>query len=341
MVKKGASVTIRHVAEAAGVSVGTVSRVLNDHPNVRPEIRRSVEKAIRELGYSPNAVARSMRIRTTQTIGCMLREISIPALGGFIRAAHDVLDDAGYSLLISNSEGRREREMELLSRLASRQTDGIIMGSYTPMTGEFEEFVRGLGIPIVVVDRDTPEWADAVMVNHAQGTRAATEHLLDLGHRRIALITGEAGLYPARDRLRGFEEAFAARGLAPDPSLVHTGSFLPAAGFRQASAMLGQRNPPTAIIAGGIDMLSGVLRAIRARGLSIPGDVSVVGSGSSELAELYSPPISTITWEQAEVGRVAAGMVLDRVARHGSDEPRHVLLPTEYIPRQSVAPPRS
>ncbi|MBV9115097.1 MAG: LacI family DNA-binding transcriptional regulator [Hyphomicrobiales bacterium] len=333
-----AKLTIREVARAAGVSVGTVSRVLNDNATVQPEIRRTVQKAIADLGYSPNAVAQSMRIRSTHTIGCVIREINISQLAAFVRAAHDVLDEAGFSLLISNSEGRREREFELLSRLARRRTDGVMIGPYTPITGDFENFLRDLDTPIVIVDRDQPDWADAVMADHAHGMRLATGHLLDLGHRRIALLTGDAGLYPARERLRGFHEAYASRGLSADPSLIHAMSFLPAAGFRFTSAMLGQRDPPTAVISGGIDMLSGVLRAIRARGFAIPGDISVIASGHSELAELFSPAIAVITWDQAEVGRIAAGMLLDRVRKLATDKPRHVLLPAEFVIRPSVGP---
>jgi LacI family transcriptional regulator, galactose operon repressor len=339
MRKRGAKVTIREVARSAGVSVGTVSRVLNANETVQPEIRRAVQKAIAKLGYAPNAVAQSMRIRSTHTVGCMIREINIPQLAGFVRAAHDVLDAAGYSLLISNSEGRREREFELLSRFSRRRTDGLMIGPYTPIAGEFEEFLRSLDIPIVVVDRDQPEWADAVNADHAHGTRLATEHLLDLGHRRIALLTGDVSLYPARERLRGFDQAHQSRGIVPDRSLIHAESFLPAAGFRFTSAMLGQRNPPTAVISGGIDMLSGVLRAIRARGASIPEDICVVASGHSELAELYTPAISVIAWDQAEVGRIAAGMLLDRLRGRASHEPRRVLLPTEFVLRASVARP--
>ena len=337
---RSSKLTIRDVATAAGVSTGTVSRVLNANATVHPDIRRKVQRAIDDLGYTPNAVAQSMRIRSTHTIGCILREINIPQLAGFVKAAHDVLDEVGFSLLISNSEGRKERERELLSRLSRRQADGVMMGPYTPVPGEFEAFLRDLDIPIVLIDRDQPDWADAVMADHADGMRLAVGHLLDLGHRHVALITGDAGLYPARERVRGYREAYAARNLEPDPALVHAGSFLPGAGFRITSALLGQRNPPTAIISGGIDMLSGVLRAVRGRGLRIPEDVSLIASGHSELAELVSPAVAIIGWDQAEVGRIAAGMLLDRIRNDGPHEPRRVLVPNEFIPRASLGPPK-
>jgi LacI family transcriptional regulator len=339
MAGRGSKLTIRDVATAAGVSTGTVSRVLNANATVGLDVRRKVQRAIDELGYAPNAVARSMRIRSTHTIGCILREINIPQLAGFVKAAHDVLDEVGFSLVISNSEGRQERERELLSRLSRRQADGVMMGPYTPIEGEFEAFLRELDIPIVLIDRDQPEWADAVMADHAGGMRQAVGHLLDLGHRRIALITGERGLYPARERIRGYQQAYSTRGLEADPSLIQVGSFLPGAGFRVTSALLGQRKPPTAVIAGGIDMLSGVLRAVRGRGLRIPEDVSLVASGYSELAELVTPAVAVIGWNQGEVGRIAAGMLLDRIRNEDVHEPRRVLVPNEFVARASVGPP--
>src|SRR5205823_14329632 len=180
-------------------------------------------------------------------------------LAAFVRAAHDVLDEAGFSLLLSNSEGGTNRERELLSRLSHRQADGVMIGPYSPVTEEFDSFLHGLNIPIVLIDRDLPAWADAVMTDHASGVRAATEHLLDLGHRRIALITGSPELYPARERIRGYEEALRSRDLELDPSLIEASSFLPGKGFSYASSVLASKSPPTAIIAGGIGMLPGVL----------------------------------------------------------------------------------
>ena len=336
----GPKPTIRDVAKAAGVSVGTVSRVLNAHSKVQPGLREKVEKAIAALGYSPNAVAQSMRSRATHTVGCVIREINIPALAAFVAAAHDVLDEAGYSLVLSNSEGRRERERGLLERLSRRQMDGIMIGPYSPTTAEFETFLQGLGVPLVLVDRDEPAWADAVMTDHAQGIRTATEHLLKLGHRGIALITGDPGLYPARERLRGYREAFRAARLTPDPAFIHAGSFLASAGFRLTSSMLASKARPTAIIAGGIGMLPGVLQAIKVRGLRIPADISVVGSGASELADLHTPPIALQYWDQAEVGRIAANLLLDRILGRAGPGPRHVLVPNAFVLRESVGPVR-
>jgi LacI family transcriptional regulator len=332
-----ARLTIRDVARKAGVSVGTVSRVLNRKETVHADIRQRVHQAIDVLGYSPNYVAQSMRSRTTQTIGCIIREISIPPLAAFVRAAHDVLHEAGYALLLTNSEGNAERERELLKRLNRRQADGILLGQYSPPTAEFDAFLRTLNVPIVLVDRDQPAWADSVSADHFHSAKRITDHLLSIGHRRIAIITGPEDLFPAGQRLRGYRAAHEEQDVAIDPKLVSTTSFLAKAGFSFMSGLLGQRARPTAVIAGGIDMLDGVLRAIRAQGLRIPQDISVVGAGDSSLAELHTPPISVSHWDQTAVGRIAAEMLLDRIASRSVGEARHVLLPTEFVFRESTA----
>lgn len=339
MRKRDPNVTIRDVAKTADVSVGTASRVINNKQTVRPELRTRVQKAIETLGYRPNAVAQSMRRRSTQMVGCIIREINIPSLAAFVRAAHDVLDDAGLSLLLSNSEGLREREMELLDRLNSQQSDGIMFGPYTPIDEDFDAFLRSLDAPIVLVDRNEPKWADAVMANHDGGTFEATTRLLELGHRRIALLTGNRLIYPAGARVRGYCRAFAAAGVPLDESLIRTTSFASAEGFRHTSALLAGRAVPTAIIAGGIDMLPGVLRAVRVRGLTIPRDISIVASGDGEVAQLYTPSISVVHWDQAEIGRTAAHLLLKRMRGDDDPPPEHVLLPTEFIQRASIAPP--
>ena len=339
MNKRRGGPTIKDVAEAAGVSIGTASRVINKKATVRPEIRTAVLSAIDKLNYRPNAVAQSMRRNSTQLIGCIIREINIPSLAAFVRATHDVLDQAGYSLVISNSEGIREREIELIDRLGRQQTDGVILGPYSAVDGEFEKVLRDFGSPIVLVDRDTPAWCDAVMADHAGSIEAATTRLLNLGHRRICILTGQTGLYPARERVRGYRRAFERAGLPVDETYVRTTGFLANEGFRHTSSMLGSAVPPTAIIAGGIDMLAGVLRAVRVRGLRIPHDVSVIGSGESELAELHSPPVSIQRWDQAEIGRTAAHLLLRRISGDRTSPPEHVLLPAEFVERGSIGPP--
>ncbi|PWL18502.1 LacI family transcriptional regulator [Falsochrobactrum shanghaiense] len=333
--------TIHDVARLAKVSIGSVSRVINEAADVKPNIRKAVESAIEQLGYVPNAAAKSMRMGRSRTIGCILREINIAQLGGFVSTAQNMFNESGYAMLIANSEGRRQREVELLRSFSSGQVDGVLMGPYTPIEGEFEEILRALPIPLVMIDRDQPLWSDAVYADHEGGTRQATGHLLDLGHRRIAIITGSPNLHPGAGRVRGFNQAHAERGLTPVPELVIAESFLRDQAYRTTSSLLGLSQPPTAIIAGGIDMLSGVLRAIRTRGLRIPEDISVIGSGQSDLSDLHQPPIAVVSWDQNEVGATAAALLLDRITQGKGEEPRRVIIPTTFNPQASCMPPRT
>jgi LacI family transcriptional regulator len=306
---------------------------------VRPQIRKAVESAIAELGYVPNAAAKSMRMGRTKTVGCILREINIAQLGGFVSTAHNMLNESGYALLIANSEGRRNREVELLRSFSSGQVDGVLMGPYTPIEGEFEELLRTLPVPFVMIDRDQPSWCNAVYADHEAGIAQATGHLLDLGHRRIALLTGPTRLHPGGARVRGFMRAYKERGLEPAPELIIAESFLRDQAYRVTSSLLGMSQPPTAIIAGGIDMLAGVLKAVRTRGLRIPQDISVVGSGQSELADLHQPPIAVVSWDQNEVGATAAALLLDLIAHGKWEEPRRVIIPTTFNAQASCTPP--
>ncbi|MBN8478640.1 MAG: LacI family DNA-binding transcriptional regulator, partial [Burkholderiales bacterium] len=297
--KRRSECTIRDVAKEARVSLGTVSRVLNRKETVSSEIRERVERAIRALGYAPNAVAQSMRNKHTRTVGCIIRDINLPALAAFVRAAHDVLFQAGYALLLTNSEGDRHREMELVSLLTSRKADALIIAHHSEQDDELHRMLESAGIPVVMVDREIPRWADAVLVDHRGGVRRATEQLLQLGHRRIALITGSPALYPARARIAGFEAAYKAFGVKVAPELIRKESFLADYAFQQTSILVSSTSPPTAIIAGGIDALPGILRALRMRGLSVPRDISLVAASDSDLAQLSEPPITVESWDYA------------------------------------------
>lgn len=332
--------TIRGVAEMAGVSLGTVSRVVNGKGNVAADIRARVLTAVEQLGYKPNVAAQTMRSQMSRIVACVIRDISIVGFAQFVRAADEVLTAAGYTLMLCNSESRLARERELLSLIAARRADGLLIAQSSEDNEDFSRELRQMGIPVVLIDREKPGWADAVMLDHRTGTRQVTEKLLELGHRRIALLTGHPSLYPARERIKGYEQAFSRAGLKVDRSLIRTGGFEVKFGFEQASMLLYSARRPTAIVSGGIDMLPGIVRAVRANGLSVPKDVSIVGAMNSDLAELHQPPISVEDWDYSEVGRIAANLALHRIAKGHETEPRRVLVPTRFLLRESCGRPR-
>lgn len=335
----GHSPTIRDVAQAARVAIGTVSRVLNGHKSVSDDVRRRVLKAVEKLNYEPDRVAQSMRLGVTRMVACATRDISIPGLASVVNAAEEVLRGYGYTLLLAITDERKERELDLLRMFQQRRVDAIIMTTSSEDDVELARHIKQLTIPVVLLDRDQPGELDAVTLDHRRGTRAATEYLLGLGHTRIALLTGRPSMRPARERIAGFKEAFAGAGKSHQ-AIVRTGGFSAEFGFREASSLLSGSPRPTAIVAGGMGMLAGVLQAIRVHGLSIPDDISLIAGADTDLAALATPPVTAVRWSGTDEGRMAVQLLLNRLANRKAPAQR-VMLSTELITRASCAPPRS
>lgn len=333
-------VTIRDVAREAGVSLGTASRVINAAPNVELEIKTRVLAAIERLGFVPNRAAQEIRKGRSNEIGIIVRDITTPVLAGFVRAVQDVFERAGYVLLISSSDNRKDREMELLRQFQRRHLDALIMTTADETDADLAEARARLPFPVLMFDRDVRGAHDAVLIDHADGIRQAVAHLLELGHRRILLLTGATATYPARSRVEGYVKAYKAAGLQPDMSLVQSTGFDSASGFRGAAEVFGRADRPTAVIAGGIDMLPGVLRALRGLALRVPEDVSVVAGADSDLAQLATPAISALRWNLPEFGMACAHMVLERIDANGSLPSRRVVFPPELVVRASTAAAR-
>ncbi|GAA4326523.1 LacI family DNA-binding transcriptional regulator [Pigmentiphaga soli] len=335
-----AAVTMRDVAREAGVSVGTVSRVVNKNPAVKARIREQVQAAIARTGWQPNAVAQSMRTASTKTIGCVLPDIGNPLFAAIAKSAEEELRRHGYAFILANSNGDADHEMELLTLLLQRRVDGLLFApsdEYDPrMTG----IVRGTRVPTVLVERELPEECDHVVSDQRNGVRQAADHLISLGHRRIALVTGEPKIRPGRERYRGFAEAFESAGLPIDPALLRLESLTVAYAYQEVHRLMALKEPPTGIIMGGNMMLTGALRAFALKGVRVPQDVSVVAVGDTDLAELASPPITAVRWNLEAMGREAAVALINRVAAGGAaapPEPQHVILPTEIVLRRSCA----
>jgi LacI family transcriptional regulator len=336
----GDSRTIRDVARAANVAIGTVSRVLNGHKSVSDDVRRRVLRAIKKLKYEPDRVAQSMRLGVTRTVACATRDISMPGYAAIVHGAEEVLRASGYTLLLAITDERKERELELLRTFQRRRVDAVVMATSSEEDKELSKQIRELDIPVVLLDREKPNELDAVTIDHRRGIRAATEHLHGLGHTRIALLTGGLATRPGRERIAGFKEATAQFGKRASQATLRVGAFSAEFGFREASSLLSSPNRPTAIIAGGMAMLSGVLQAIRARGLSIPDDISVIAGADSDLAALATPAVTAIRWSGTDEGRMAVQLLLNRLTGNRNGPVQRVMLSTELITRESCAPPR-
>jgi LacI family transcriptional regulator len=332
--------TVKDVARIAKVSVGTVSRVINGNKTVGEDIRTRVQDVMTRLKFLPDATAQGMRSKSKRTVGIIIRDITVPALAGFVRAAQNVFLDAGYTLVIGCSDDSVKRELELLESL-QRRVDGLVMSTATETDPQLVRMHNALEIPIVLLDREAAGPIDSVVIAQRDGTYQAVRHLLALGHTRIALVTGPTSVLSARERIRGYEEAHAESGTPVQRDLVRSHSFTAGYAYESVSGLLGGANRPTAVVAGGISMLTGILRAVSTEKLRIPEDISIVGCGDSDLAELTTPPITVIRWKYDAIGEAAAHMVIDRI-QDPTLAPRKLKFPTELILRSSCSrpPPR-
>ncbi len=330
--------TMKEVAERAGVALSSVSRVLNDHPDVSDDMRSRVLSSITDLGYEPNLLASSLRRGASYTIGLIVTDIANPLFAEIVGGAERTLDEAGYAAVLTHSEGSPDRDEEMLRLLRWRQVDGLIVSiADETRAATIQELNRFEG-PCVLLDRSISRLsasASAVVADHAAGMREATDHLLELKHRRIALLTGSRRIRPSRERLRAFRAAYKKRRLMPPEDLIRLGSFSPDFGEKVTAELLDGDRPPTAIIAGGNRILVGVLRTLQRNRVKVGTDLALISCDDTPLSELYAPPITVVARDNRLQGQIAAELMLERL--QGKDPgPRRVVIPTELVLREST-----
>jgi LacI family transcriptional regulator len=324
-----AKVTMREVAIRAGVGLGSVSRVLSGHPAVSESLRRRVLQAVSELDYEPDFTAMSLRRGSTMTVAFLVRDIANPLFSDMVKAAEAILHPVGYSVLLLNSDGDAARDAAHIRLFARRRVDGLIASLATEVHAESLAALRSFKAPVVLVDRHVPEIeASVVSSDHHTGIRTAVKHLAARGHRRIALITGARDVLASRERTRGYKAGLRSAGIRYDPALLQTGAYDAEFGTARATTLLEAENPPTAIIAGGLMIGYGALRAIRTLGLSVPDDVELVPCDSWPFPELFAPSLSFVRRDASMMGRTAAELLLESIE---SGTTREVLLPTEFV----------
>jgi LacI family transcriptional regulator len=327
--------SIKDVAARAGVAVSSVSRVLAEHPDVSAEMRKRVLKAVRDTGYEPNSVARSLRRGTSMSVGFVAGDISNPLMAEIGLGVETRLAQDGYSVVLANSRGLPASDAANISMFRQRLVDGLLLSITDEKDAATGRQLRQYGKPIVLLDREisTTTPAGAVLFDHRAGFEQAAEHLVGLGHKRVALIAGAPTVRPTRERVAAVEAVLASARLRPT---IVLGSLGREQGHSAAAELLGSPPAPTAIICGGNQLLPGVLTAIRERGLRIPDDVSVVTTDSIELAEFYEPPIAVIGRDPHAFGVAAAEMLLELLNGDTAESP--VVLPTHFQATGSCAP---
>jgi len=331
--------TIRDVALDAGVSLGTASRVVNGHAAVNADLRRRVEAAIERLAYRPDAVAQSMRLGATRTIGILIRDFSSPAFVSFANVAQNTIFGAGYTTLLSGYDDRPEREIEVLHAFARRRIDGLIVTSSSDSDEQVARARAAIDVPTILFDRDPDGDKDTIEIDHADGIHQAVRYLVALGHRDIALLTGPTLVRPGRERVSGYRGAIAAAGLAYRPEFVQAGGFSAEFARLRTLELLGLQHRPTALIVGGVNMLSGTLRAIRAAGLRIPRDISIIGATNPELCELLTPTVTELRVDYPAMGKEASELLLGRLRGSVTGPRRSLRFGTALLERESCAAP--
>lgn len=326
---------MRDVARRAGVGASSVSRVLSGHPDVSERMREVVMAAVEELGYRPDLLAQSLRSGRTYSVGFVVSDIANPILAQVATAAERRLREAGYSLLLTNSEGQAEHDASRIRLLEQRNVDGLLL---SVANEEHPETIRALQeaeCPVVLLDRDMPlgEGLSRVTFDHRSGMAEAARSLLDLGHREIVLVSG-GPRRPAQGREAGVREALAE--CAEANLTVIEGDFSIAQGEAAAARIVAAARRPTAVIAAGNLLMQGVLLGLREQRLSIPDDISFIGCDDIAVAALHEPPISVVRRDMGALGLQAAELLLSQL--EGNEDTREIVLPTEFVRRQSCRP---
>jgi LacI family transcriptional regulator len=326
------------VAEAARVSPATVSRVMNGTQPVSAPLRRRVERALEELDYQPNPMARALKGAKTLSIGVIISDFANPFFNSVVRGVEEAALTAGYNVILCNTDEKPEREARYLDLLAAKRVDGVIV---SPTHDSPTEAYRRLdGIPIVLADRGVPGLdADMVRVDNIQGAHVAVSYLAALGHTRIATIAGPSDVTTGLERLRGYRIAMHDAGIDVDPALVMMGDFRQASGYDAARQLLQLDPPPTALFVANNLMMFGVMIALNEAGVRIPADMSVVGFDDVDWAQLVRPALTVVSQPAYEVGLDAADLLLRRINGDGDSRKQTLLLDPELVVRDSTAAP--
>jgi LacI family transcriptional regulator len=329
--------TIREVAESAGVSYATVSHVINNTRLVSPETRERVLAAMAALNYRPNALARSLRQGKTNTLGLVLPDSANPFFAEISRSIEDEAFKKGYSVFLCNTELDTQRELFYVDVLSKKQVDGIVFVAAGDQADSLD-FLVSRNMPVVMIDRNVPNVeVDAVLSDNQLGGYLATHHLIELGHRRIACISGPSSITPSSERIIGYRKALEEAGIPYDENLVIRGDYHAQSGMEITHSILKMEPRPSAIFALNDLMALGALRAAAEAGYSVPRDLAVVGYDDLEITHFTNPPLTTIAQPKKEIGAQAIHLLVERISQKNRPPTRLVLSP-ELIVRRSTQP---
>ncbi len=335
------AVTLNDIAQLAGVSVSTVSRVLNNKAaeyRISPDTEEAILQAAQRLKYRPNQIARGLRLKRTNTLGVVAPDVSNPFFAYIIKRVQNIAHNLGYSILVCNTDENLDQEIEHVNMLYRNRVDGLIA---MPVGQDFRHFAEWLdkGRPVVLLDRcfDGIE-TNKVVVDNFTGSYEAVAHMLSYGHKRVAFIQGLPGTYTNTERLRGYRQALRDHGGDEDDALVVGGDFREENGYLETKLLMTMPNRPTAIFATSDLITLGALKAIYEEGLDIPSDVSMVMFDDFDFAPFLKCPITAVRQPKELMGEMAVKLLVDEL-RGESKGGKRVVLKTQLVVRKSVAAP--
>lgn len=332
--QRNSSPTIHDVANFAGVSPATVSRVLNNYPHISDEVRRTVQGAISQLSYEPNRVAQRLRATRSKLIGIVVTDITNPFFNTIMASIEAVCFDKGFSVLMSNTDANPQKELDYLTMMENEEVAGLIIAPTSENVDRVAELAAS-GLPIVVIDRRLSNaQVDMVLADNHAGAQLAVEHLIKLGHRRIGHIGGRMRLTSGRERYEGYLQAMEKHHLPIEEDWVRFGDHRDESGYQRALELLDEEDSPTAWFIANNMMTLGALNAIHERGKRIPDDIAIVGFDDIPWAISLNPPLTVVAQPTVEIGYRAANMLLERIEQPDL-EPRTEILETKIIIRAS------
>lgn len=331
--------TIKDVSLAANVSVTTVSRFLNGSMRLPPETKRRIEDAVSTLRYSPNPLARSLSLGRSETIGLVIPEIANPFFAQLAASVEEAAARLGYGVLLCVTLNNVEREIDYIRRIENKHVDGVLFSTNHPDDGRLLAALKDVPCFVLIDEDIAGSDFPGVFAENREGAIAATRHIVEAGHRKIAMLSGPKTLLSAEERRQGFQEAIAAAGPGHEAIAIFDCAYTADAG-EAATEQLLQRHPETtAIFTGSDELFLGMLKTFRRHGIRIGQDISVVTCDDVEPLTLFEPPITALRQDLPTMGANALEMLIGEITR-GSRLPRQVRVPMELIRRQSVRPPR-
>lgn len=305
--------TLAEVARTAGVSVSTVSHVVNGTRYVSPGKAKLVNDAIAAVGYFPNTLARSLKLASTSSVGLAISALSNPYFSDIICAVEAECARLGLMVFLSDTQDDPEKEIAVIRALHQRRVDGIIFAP-SAAPGPALDYLAQRGVPCVLIDRMADPRFDQIGVDNFKAMQALVDHVVSLGHRHVGFVAGQPGFATTVERIAGFQAALQARGISVAPDAVVTGNTTTACATAAAHRLLSQSRPPSVIVTGNNLATIGVMRAVRERGLTVPDDLSLVGIDDFEWADFFEPRLTLVEQPCNELGRQAAALLVERIA---------------------------